>query len=106
MEDIITPSPTPNSTIEKFTIHLMTTLKKKQIQFMYVDKIQVESNQIELIKDLKYYIIDKYKTKKFCPCILIISEPYEDGFFSAEVNDKPDAKLLDYFPNGEIYIFR
>ena len=104
MEDIITPSPTPNSTIEKFTIHLMTTLKKKQIQFMYVDKIQVESNQIELIKDLKYYIIDKYKTKKFCPCILIISEPYEDGFFSAEVNDKPDAKLLDYFPNGEIYI--
>ena len=58
MEDIITPSPTPNSNnIEKFTIHLMTTMKKKQIQFMYVDKIQVESNQIELIKRFKilYY---------------------------------------------------
>ena len=61
MEDNITPIPTPNdNNIEQFRIHLMTTIKKKQIQFMLLDRIQVESNQIKLIKDLKYYIIDKY----------------------------------------------
>jgi len=105
MEDNITPIPTPNdNNIEQFRIHLMTTIKKKQIQFMLLDRIQVESNQIKLIKDLKYYIIDKYKTQNYCPCILIISVPYEDGFFSAEVNDMPEAKLIDYFPDGDIYI--
>ena len=106
MEDIKTPSPTPNNNnIEQFTINLMTTIKKKQqIEFMHLDKIQVDSNQIKLIKDLKYYIIDKYKAQNFCPCILIISVPYEDGFFSAEVNDMPDAKLTDYFPDGIIFI--
>ena len=106
MEDIKTPIPTPNNNnIEQYTINLMTTIKKKQqIEFMHLDKIQVDSNQIKLIKDLKYYIIDKYKAQNYCPCILIISVPYEDGFFSAEVNDMPDAKLTDYFPDGIIFI--
>jgi len=73
MEDILTPNSTPDdNNIEQFTIHLMTTIKKKQIQFMSLDKFQVDSNQIISIKDLKYYIIDRYKSQKFCPCILII----------------------------------
>jgi len=105
MEDIITPNSTPDgNNIEQFTIHLMTTIKKKQIQFMSLDKFQVDSNQIISIKDLKYYIIDRYKSQKFCPCILIISVPFEDGYFCAEVNDMPDAKLIDYFPDGDIFI--
>ena len=76
----------------------------RQIKDRVLDTIKIDINKIDTTKKLKYFIIDKYENSNLCPCKLVISEEYEDGFFCSEANDNLNAKLKDYFPNGKIYI--
>ena len=76
----------------------------RQIKDRVLDTIKIDINKIDTTKKLKYFIIDKYENSNLCPCKLVISEEYEDGFFCSEANDNLNAKLKDYFPNGKINI--
>ena len=76
----------------------------RQIKDRVLDTIKIDINKIDTTKKLKYFIIDKYENSNLCPCKLVISEEYKDGFFCSEANDNLNAKLKDYFPNGKIYI--
>ena len=95
---------TPNK-IGKYYVHLLYIKKiKDEERIQTVDKIKINTKNVETIKDLKYYIINKYKKQKFCPCMLSISEPFEDSFFCSDLNDSPEKKIDDCFYNENIYI--
>ena len=84
-----------------YLVYLMTISKENII---LMDKLKIDKKDIETIKDLKYFIINKYKAKKFCPCQLIISEYFEHCIFCSIYNDTPKKKLIECFPNQKIYI--
>jgi len=95
---------TPNK-IGKYYVHLLYIKKiKDEERIQTVDKIKINTKNVETIKDLKYYIINKYKKQKFCPCMLSISEPFEDSFFCSDLNDSPEKNIDDCFCNENIYI--
>ena len=98
-ENIITP--------KEYRIYLMRIINNKQgeeVNIIGKLKINIKIDKIKTIKDIKYYIIDKYKNKKFYPCILSISIPYEDGFICSDVNDTPEKYLEECFPDKIIYV--
>ena len=101
MEDI-KEAPTANS--ENYTVHLMVLLNRKFQRISIVDKIKINSDKIKTVKSLKYYIIDKYKNKNFCPCKLTISIPFEDSYYCSEINDMPEKDLNECIFEGNIYI--
>ena len=84
-----------------YLVYLMTISKENII---LMDKLKIDKKDIETIKDLKYFIINKYKAKKFCPCQLIISEYFEHCIFCSIYNDTPKKKLIECFPKQKIYI--
>ena len=67
-------------------------------------KINLKDTSIKTIKDLKYYIIKYYEKRKFCPCILLISEPFEDSYFCSDINDFPEKTIQECFSDENIYI--
>ena len=90
---------------EKYIISLMRVIKKNnEQQIQMLDRLKINIFEIKLIKDLKYYIIDYYKTQNFCPCMLMISRPLEDGYYCSEEIDTPDKNILECFPDKKIYI--
>ena len=84
-----------------YLVYLMTISKENII---LMDKLKIDKKDIETIKDLKYFIINKYKAKKFCPCQWIISEYFDHCIFCSIYNDTPKKKLIECFPNQKIYI--
>ena len=69
-----------------------------------IDKFEINSKKIQTINELKYFIIEKYKKNKFCPCQLIISEYLEYGFFCSNLNETPEKNIDECFPSQKIYI--
>ena len=90
---------------EKYRVNLMIIKNNKEKEEVnIVEKLTVEKDKVSTVKELKYYIIDKYKKQKFCPCILSISVPFEDGFIYSIINDTADKNLEECFPDKNIYI--
>ena len=90
---------------EKYRVHLMIIRNNKwEEEVEVIEKLTIEKDKIKTIKELKYYIIDKYKKQNFCPCMLSISKFFEDGFVCSEVNDTPDKYLEECFSDENIYI--
>ena len=99
MEDIGTSKNT------RFIIKLIQIIKKNDEEIAKViDQKKIIPKKTFTTQNLKDFIIDSYPKSKFCPCILVISENFEDGYFCSEANDKPDANLNKYFPNHVIPI--
>ena len=69
-----------------------------------IDKFEINSKKIQTINELKYFIIEKYKKNKFCPCQLIISEYLEYGLFCSNLNETPEKNIDECFPSQKIYI--
>jgi hypothetical protein len=69
-----------------------------------MENLEIDSNKIKTIKELKYYLIDKYKKKNFCPCQLTISEFLGYGIFYSNLNEFPEKLIKDSFPDNNIYI--
>ena len=89
---------------EQYRIIFLRQINKELNEIKIIYKFKIDVDEITTIKDLKYYIINKYKDQKFCPCILSISIPFEDCFFYSELNDTPEKILKDCFPDKDIYI--
>ena len=87
-----------------YRIILMRVINIDQGEVKIIDKIKVNIKDIKTVKGLKYYIIDNYKKQKFCPCMLTISIPFEDGFLCSEINDTPNKSLEGCFSNEDIFI--
>ena len=99
MEDIGTSKNT------RFIIKLIQIIKKNDEEIAKViDQKKIIPKKTFTTQNLKDFIIDSYPKSKLCPCILVISENFEDGYFCSEANDKPDANLNKYFPNHVIPI--
>ena len=84
-----------------FFVYLIR-VENEQIKIMV--KLQINSKNIKTIRDLKYFIIDKYRKQNFCPCQLIISELFEFGLFYSNINDTPEKEINECFPEHKIYI--
>ena len=93
----------------------MENIKDKNIYLVYlisitkgnikvIEKFEVNTKKVKTIKELKYFIINKYTKKNYCPCSLIISEFFENGIFFSDLNDTPEKKIDDNFPKHKIYI--
>jgi hypothetical protein len=87
--------------INIYHVHILTILEK-EVKLM--ENLEIDSNKIKTIKELKYYLIDKYKKKNFCPCQLIISEFLGYGIFYSNLNEFPEKLIKDGFPDNNIYI--
>ena len=93
--------------INEYIVHLLQIIKgKSNDKLQEVKKIKINPKNLKTIKVLKYYIIDKfYKKSKLCPCLLVISIPFEDGYYYSEVNESPNKSLTECFPDDKnIYI--
>ena len=89
----------------RFIIKLIQIIKKNNEEIAKViDQKKIIPKKTFTTQNLKDFIIDSYPKSKLCPCILVISENFEDGYFCSEANDKPDANLNKYFPNHVIPI--
>ena len=84
-----------------FFVYLIR-VENEQIKIMV--KLQINCKNIKTIRDLKYFIIDKYRKQNFCPCQLIISELFEFGLFYSNINDTPEKEINECFPEHKIYI--
>ena len=84
-----------------FFVYLLTISKENII---IMDKFKLNKKEAKTIKELKYFIINKYKAKNFCPCQLIISEYVEHCIFCSPLNDIPDKVIGNCFPKDIIYI--
>ena len=93
----------------------MEETKKKNIYQVYLiriikerinitEKLEINAMKIKTIKELKYYLINKYNKYNFCPCQLNISEFFGGGIFFSELNDSPEKKIIENFPAHKIYI--
>ena len=89
---------------EQCRITLLRQMNNEIEEIKIIYKLKINVDEIKTIKDLKYYIIRKYKNQKFCPCILSISIPFEDFFYYSEFNDTPEKLLEECFPDKIIYI--
>ena len=87
--------------INIYHVHILTILEK-EVKLM--ENLEIDSNKIKTIKELKYYLIDKYKKKNFCPCQLTISEFLGYGIFYSNLNEFPEKLIKDSFPDNNIYI--
>ena len=87
--------------INIYHVHILTILEKK-VKLM--ENLEIDCNKIKTIKELKYYLIDKYKKKNFCPCQLTISEFLGYGIFYSNLNEFPEKLINDSFPDNNIYI--
>ena len=89
----------------RFIIKLIQIIKENNVEIAKViDQKKINSKKTFTTQDLKDYIIKSYPKSKLCPCILVISEYFEDGYFCSEANDNPDANLGKYFPEHMIPI--
>ena len=68
------------------------------------EKFEINAKKVKTIKELKYYIINKFKKENYCPCSLIISEIFEYGLFCSDLNDKPNQTIEGNFKENTIYV--
>ena len=84
-----------------YMLYLMKIIKEN---IHITEKIEINIKKVKTIKELKYYIINKYKSHNFCPCQLIISEFFGNGLIFSDLNDLPEKRIDENFPNHKIYI--
>ena len=85
-----------------YIVYLITIIKE---DIKLKEKFEINSQKIKTIKELKYYIIDKFKKENYCPCLLIISEFLKYGLFYSELNDKPNKDIEGSFKDNKIFHF-
>ena len=84
-----------------YLVHLISIINEN---IKIIEKFEINIKKVKTIKELKYFIINKYTKKNYCPCSLIISEFFENGIFFSDLNDTPEKKIDDNFPKHKIYI--
>ena len=84
-----------------YLVHLISIINEN---IKIIEKFEINIKKVKKIKELKYFIINKYTKKNYCPCSLIISEFFENGIFFSDLNDTPEKKIDDNFPKHKIYI--
>ena len=89
---------------KKANIYCVYLIKILKETINIIDKFEINSEQIKTIKELKYFIIEKYKKFNFCPCQLIISEYLEYVLFCSNLNETQEKNIDECFPSKEIYI--
>ena len=80
----------------------LVRIVNQQVKIM--SKLQINSNNIKTIRDLKYLIIERYKKQNFCPCQLIISDYVNGWFLCSNLNDTLEKNIDECFPKHNIYI--
>ena len=56
----------------KNNIYMVYLFRIVNLQVKTMIKFQINSKNIKRIKDLKYFIIEQYKEKNFCPCQIFL----------------------------------
>ena len=84
-----------------YQVYLIRIIKER---INITEKLEINAMKIKTIKELKYYLINKYNKYNFCPCQLNISEFFGGGIFFSELNDSPEKKIIENFPAHKIYI--
>lgn len=85
-------------------IYFVYLIRIVNLQIKTMLKFQINSKNIKRIKDLKYFIIEQYKEKKFCPCQLIICDYFHNQLCYSNVNDTPEENIDKCFSEHNIYI--
>ena len=85
-------------------IYFVFLIRIVNYQIKTMLKFQINSNKIKTIRDLKYFIIEQYKEKNFCPCQLMISDYFINELCYSNANNTPDENIDKCFPDHNIYI--
>ena len=88
----------------KNNIYFVFLIRIVNYQIKTMLKFQINSNKIKTIRDLKYFIIEQYKEKNFCPCQLMISDYFINELCYSNANNTPDENIDKCFPDHNIYI--
>ena len=88
----------------KNNIYFVFLIRIVNYQIKTMLKFQINSNKIKTIRDLKYFIIEQYKEKNFCPCQLMISDYFINELCYSNSNNTPDENIDKCFPDHNIYI--
>ena len=80
----------------------LVRIVNQQVKIM--SKFQINSNNIKTIRDLKYFIIERYKKQNFCPCQLIISDYVNGWLLYSNINVTLEKNIDECFPKHNIYI--
>ena len=88
----------------KNNIYFVFLIRIVNYQIKTMLKFQINSNKIKTIRDLKYFIIEQYKEKNFCPCQLMISDYFINELCYSNANNTPDESIDKCFPDHNIYI--
>ena len=88
----------------KNNIYFVFLIRIVNYQIKTMLKFQINSNKIKTIRDLKYFIIEQYKEKNFCPCQLMISAYFINELCYSNANNTPDENIDKCFPDHNIYI--
>ena len=88
----------------KNNIYFVFLIRIVNYQIKTMLKFQINSNKIKTIRDLKYFIIEQYKEKNFCPCQLMISDFFINELCYSNSNNTPDENIDKCFPDHNIYI--
>ena len=91
-------------TDNKNNIYFVFLIRIVNYQIKTMLKFQINSNKIKTIRDLKYFIIEQYKEKNFCPCQLMISDYFINELCYSNSNNTPDENIDKCFPDHNIYI--
>ena len=91
-------------TDNKNNIYFVFLIRIVNYQIKTMLKFQINSNKIKTIRDLKYFIIEQYKEKNFCPCQLMISDYFINELCYSNANNTPDENIDKCFPDHNIYI--
>ena len=91
-------------TNNKNNIYFVFLIRIVNYQIKTMLKFQINSNKIKTIRDLKYFIIEQYKEKNFCPCQLMISDYFINELCYSNANNTPDENIDKCFPDHNIYI--